>query len=186
MATRFTYSVKPEQVAALQEKVKRLEAEGRLLDGTLPTQSWGQLRNENHELKRQIEQRDDVIDDYKRRLRLAEEQVRTAEKVVKVLATVIGRSCPEFAAELGLQPEQTAAVEKTETPEEALKRKKAEYNRRYYLKNRDNERYQEVRKKYYLEHRDQRRESYRRYYQQHKEEIAARNARRKAEINGHE
>lgn len=142
-----SYSIKPEQLDANQEKVRMYEAEGRRLDGTRPLQGWGELRNENHELKRKLEEAGDVIDDYKRRLHDTQERLtkaigneaqcselvheltetiarKTAEynkarTIIAVLAEHIGRLTPGFLEELQAEPEKQL------TPQQ-------ERHRRYY------------------------------------------------------
>ena len=160
------FSVKPEQLEALQEKVKTMVAEGRRLDGSFPVQSWGELRNENHELKKKLEQANDVIDDYKRRceewrtennsmrskLLVAEvkyaDMVQTevtlkadlqkARDVTQVLCSVIAHISPEIAAELGIEAkdEETKADPTVLDQMEEKRRKKREYARRYYYAHR--------------------------------------------------
>lgn len=155
------FSVKPEQLAAVQEKVKRMEAEGRRLDGNKPLKSWQELRNENHELQKKLEQAEDIIDDYKRRYHEARAErlaltdrvekdanersalqleteclktdIRNACKVVELLCEIICHLCPEFENELRKETKPgTTKAERAWQWRKANKDKVREYNRRYY------------------------------------------------------
>lgn len=191
------YKINPEQLAAVQEKVQKLTAEGRRLDGSLPVQSWGELRSENHELKKKLEQANDVIDDYKRRceewrtennsmrskLLVAEVKyadivqaevilkadLQKARDVTQVLCSVIAHISPEIAAELGIEAknEETKADPAVLDPAEEQRRKKREYARRYYYAHRAERLAYNA--EYQRAHRKQRCEAQKRYLQRKKE-----------------
>lgn len=171
------YSVKPEQLEAVHEKVKKMLAEGRRLDGSKPVQSWQQLREENHSLKRALEEMSDLRDDYKRRYEFARQDVKqlaedfdrasrentalkaqleTSRGLVEVLGEFVRREHPGLLEGILAESAEPAAPRaykprKTEhkTPEGVLAR----------------------RRKYYRAHAERCKEHAKRYYAEHKEEM---------------
>lgn len=147
MYRKQIYDVKPEQLAAIQEKVQRMMAEGRRLDGTKPVKSWKELRDENHELQQRLEAQEDLAEDYKRRYAFAKQQLDMVSKehkealaqcakykdLTEALTAFIIQSFPDIDA-----PQEEP--KKPESPEAELARIKArrkEYNRRYYARHKE-------------------------------------------------
>lgn len=174
------FSVKPEQLEALQEKVKTMVAEGRRLDGSKPALSWQELRLKNHELQKQVEEAEDVIFDYRRRseewrveannLRnkileteaklldatkaneKTEADLRKARDTVQGLCEIIAHLVPEFGEEL----KKTTEPAEREMSDEARRAR----NRQYYAKNKD--KFREWNHKYYVAHKERLTENKRR------------------------
>lgn len=156
MYHKMIYEIKPEQLEAVQEKVKMLAAEGRRLDGTKPAKSWKELRDENHELQRRLEAQEGLAEDYKRRYAFAKqhlekmtEEFANADKerkeaveqcakykdLAESLLAVVAQFTPEFHD----VPEKTQSVAPRSAEEELqhIKAQRKEYSHRYYIKNRE-------------------------------------------------
>ena len=171
------FSVKPEQLEALQEKVKTMVAEGRRLDGSKPALSWQELRLKNHELQKQVEEAEDVIFDYRRRseewrveannlrnkiletkVKLldatkanekTEADLRKARDTVRGLCEIIAHLVPEFGEEL---KKTTGPAEREMSDEERMAEARRARNRQYYAKNKD--KFREWNHKYYVAHKE--------------------------------
>lgn len=154
MYHKMIYEIKPEQLEAVQEKVKMLAAEGRRLDGTKPAKSWKELRDENHELQQRLEAQEDLAEDYKRRYAFAKqhlekmtEEFANADKARKEaveqcakykdlaesLLAVVAQFTPEF-----YEPtDKPVAPRSAEEELQHIKAQRKEYSHRYYIKNRE-------------------------------------------------
>ena len=148
------YDVKPEQLAAVQEKVQRMMAEGRMLDGTKPVKSWKELRDENHELQQRLDEHTDIAEDYKRRYAFAKQQLDMVSKelegtdkehkealaqcarymdLAEALTTFIIQSFPDIDA----PQEEPKKPESAEDKLARIKARRKEYYRRYYARNKE-------------------------------------------------
>lgn len=154
MYHKMIYEVKPEQLEAMQEKVKMLTAEGRRLDGSKPVKSWKELRDDNHELQKKLEEQTDIAEDYKRRYAFAKQHLERMTKefgnadkarreaieqcarykdLAESLMAVVAQFVPDFHEE---KPQPVVPLT-AEEQLQVIKDKRKAANRRYYLKHRE-------------------------------------------------
>lgn len=154
MYHKMIYEIKPEQLEAVQEKVKMIAAEGRRLDGSKPVKSWKELRDENHELQQRLEMQEDIAEDYKRRYAFAKqhlekmtadfanadkerkeavEQCAKYKDLAESLLAVVAQFTPEFHE----PTDKPVAPRSAEDELQHIKAQRKEYSRRYYIKNRE-------------------------------------------------